>query len=41
MAVNQEGRDDRDYFSDWGSCTCQDDDVDEECPFCEHDEEED
>ena len=40
--MNDEGMDDRYYFSDWGSCTCSDDDVDTDCPFIEeHDEEDD
>lgn len=29
--------DDRHYFSDWGSCTCNDPDEDE-CPLEEHNE---
>lgn len=32
--MNQEGMDDRYYFSDWGSCTCNVDDDPENCPLC-------
>lgn len=39
--MNQEGMEDRYYFSDWGSCTCYD--PDHECPLdeCHADEDED
>jgi len=36
--VNQEGRDDRDYFSDWGGCTCTEDEDNDQCPFWDGDE---
>jgi len=43
--VNQEGMDDRYYFSDWGGCTCYDlnGEHHEGCPFedGEHEEDED
>ncbi len=44
--MNQEGMDDRYYFSDWGGCTCGDEPgFDPDCPllndFDEHEEGED
>ena len=31
--VNEEGRADRDYFSDWGKCICTEGEADEFCPL--------
>lgn len=31
--MNQEGMDDRYYFSDWGGCICTEDGVDPDCPL--------
>lgn len=36
--MNQEGMDDRYYFSDWGGCICPEDGFDDDCPYWDGDE---